>query len=46
LVPTGYIGNGENIRIGLTNADVCTTGKMTVRVMYTIRNKANENTIN
>jgi hypothetical protein len=42
LVPTGYIGNGENIRIGLTNADVCTTGKMTVRVQYIVKGRSNE----
>lgn len=46
LVPTGYVSDGTDIRIGITNADVCTTGKMTVRVQYTIRDRANENTIN
>lgn len=46
LVPTGYVSNGEDLRIGITNADVCTTGKMTVRVLYTIAGRANENTIN
>jgi len=46
LVPTGYVSDGTDLRIGITNADVCTTGKMTVRVFYTIRDRANENTIN
>lgn len=34
LVPNGYRGDGENITIGITNADVCTTGKATLRVQY------------
>ena len=42
LVPTGYVSDGASIRIGITNADVCTAGKVTVRVMYTIRNRTNE----
>lgn len=42
LVPTGFVGEGEDIRVGITNADVCTTGKMTVRVEYTMANRSNE----
>jgi hypothetical protein len=42
LVPTGYVSDGGAVRIGITNADVCTAGKVTVRVMYTIRNRTNE----
>lgn len=42
LVPTGYVSDGGSIRLTLTNADVCTTGKATIRVMYTIRNRTNE----
>ncbi len=40
LVPTGYHGLGENIRVTITNADVCTTGKMTLRVQYTTDGRA------
>lgn len=46
LTPTGYVGNGENLRIGFSTDDACTTGKMTVRVLYTMAGRANENTIN
>jgi hypothetical protein len=46
LVPTGYVGNGEDLYVTVVAADVCTTGKMTVRVLYTIANRANENTLN
>jgi hypothetical protein len=46
LVPTGYVGVGENLRVSVSTDDACTTGKMTVRVLYTIANRANENTIN
>lgn len=42
LVPTGYRGTGENIRISFTAADACTTGKMTVRVMYVVDGRSNE----
>lgn len=42
LVPTGYVSDGGSVRLTLTNADVCTTGKATVRVMYTIRSRVNE----
>ena len=43
LVPTGYCSLGEPIRITITNADVCTAGKATVRVQYVIQNR---NTVN
>jgi hypothetical protein len=42
LVPTGYKGTGENIRLTFASDDVCTTGKATIRVMYTVENRANE----
>ncbi|CAB4130984.1 hypothetical protein UFOVP121_50 [uncultured Caudovirales phage] len=42
LVPTGYVSDGGSVRLTVTNADVCTAGKVTVRVMYTIRNRTNE----
>jgi len=43
LVPTGYVGNGEQVRITVapTTANA-TAGKVTVRVQYTVRNRANE----
>lgn len=46
LVPTGFVGAGENVIVGITPADVCTTGKATVRVMYTIRGRTNEVQVN
>jgi len=42
LTPTGYRTAGENIRIGITNADVCTAGKGVVRIQYAITGRANE----
>lgn len=42
LVPTGYRGDGENVRLTFTAADVCTAGKMTVRVLYITTGRANE----
>jgi hypothetical protein len=42
LTLTGYVSDGGTVRLGVTNADVCTTGKATLRIMYTIRNRANE----
>ena len=43
LVPTGYVGNGEPIRVTVapTVADA-TAGKVTVRVQYIVRNRVNE----
>jgi hypothetical protein len=34
LVPTGYRTTGKPVRLTFTAADVCTAGKMTVRVQY------------
>ena len=43
LVPTGFRGAGENIRITLANANGdATTGKVSVRVEYIISGRANE----
>jgi hypothetical protein len=42
LVPTGYVSDGGNLVIGITNADVCTTGKATLRVEYIIEGRCNE----
>lgn len=42
LVPTGYRGDGENLRLGVTAADTCTGGKMTVRVLYITTGRSNE----
>lgn len=42
LTLTGYRGVGENIVVGITAADVCTTGKMTVRVQYIVGGRSNE----
>lgn len=42
LVPTGYVSDGAPIRISVQCDDVCTAGKATVRVMYTVRSRANE----
>lgn len=43
LVPTGFRGAGEDIRITLANADGgATAGTVTVRVLYTIQNRSQE----
>lgn len=42
LVPTGFVSTGEKVRIGITNADVCTTGRATVRIEYTIKDRTSE----
>ena len=43
LVPTGFRGTGEDIRITLANATGgATAGTVTVRVLYTIQNRSNE----
>ena len=42
LVPTGYKGIGQNIRLTFTAADVCTTGVCTVRVEYVVDDRSNE----
>jgi hypothetical protein len=46
LVPTGYIGLGENLRLTVTpTVAAATAGKITVRVNYTVGGRANENQI-
>lgn len=45
LLVTGFRGAGENIRIAITVADVCTTGKMTLKVQYITSGRANESLI-
>lgn len=43
LVPTGYRGTGEDLRITLANANGdATTGKVTVRGTYMITGRSNE----
>jgi hypothetical protein len=42
LVPTGYRGVGQNVRMTVTAADVCTTGVATVRVEYVVEGRSNE----
>lgn len=43
LVPTGYVGNGEAIRLTVNpTVDPATAGRVTVRVEYVIRNRVNE----
>jgi hypothetical protein len=43
LVPTGYVGSGENIRITVApTGAAATSGRVTVRVEYVIVNRANE----
>lgn len=43
LVPTGYVGLGEQLRVTVapTVADA-TAGKVTVRITYMVRNRVNE----
>lgn len=43
LVPTGYVGIGEQIRVTVApTVAAATAGKVTVRVRYVIRNRVNE----
>ncbi len=43
LVPTGYIGLGENLRMTVTpTIATATAGKITVRVVYAVLGRANE----
>lgn len=43
LVPTGYIGLGENLRMTVTpTIAAATAGKITVRVVYAVLGRANE----
>jgi hypothetical protein len=43
MVPTGFIGNGENIRVTITNTvAVATAGRVTLRLTYTIAGRQSE----
>jgi hypothetical protein len=43
LVPTGYVGLGENVRLSVTPTVANSTGgKISLRVTYVIRNRMNE----
>ena len=43
LVPTGFVGGGEQIRVTVApTVAEATAGKVTVRVTYVIRNRMNE----
>lgn len=43
LVPTGFIGAGENIRLTVTpTVATATAGKITLRVQYTVKGRGNE----
>ena len=43
LVPTGYVGAGENIRLTVApTVAAATAGVVTVRVQYILRGKADE----
>ena len=43
LVPTGFVGNGEDIRVTVApTVAAATAGKVTVRVQYVIRNRMQE----
>jgi hypothetical protein len=43
LVPTGYLGLGENLRLTVTpTLGAATAGKITVRVQYVVTGRANE----
>ena len=43
LVPTGYVGTGEQIRVTVApTVAAATAGKVTVRVQYVIRNRVTE----
>ena len=42
LLTPGYRSEGENLTMTITNADVCTAGKATLRVLYITTGRANE----
>ena len=47
LVPTGFVSTGEDIRLTVTPVtSTAGAGKMTVRIQYTMKNRANEVTGN
>ncbi len=43
LVPTGYRTSGKAVRLTFASDDVCTAGKMTVRVQYVVPGRGTEN---
>lgn len=43
LTPTGHRTSGAPVRLTVTNADVCTTGKATLRLMYLVTGRGTEN---
>lgn len=43
LVPTGYVGNGENIRMTLVNTEVpVSAGRVAIRITYMVAGRTNE----
>lgn len=46
LVPTGFASDGQNIRVGITNADVCSTGKGRLTIEFMVPGRANETITN
>lgn len=43
LAPTGYVSNGEQVRVTVApTVAAATAGKVTVRITYVIRNRVNE----
>lgn len=42
LVPTGFVGTGEAIRMTVQSDDVCTAGSATLRVLYVIDGRVSE----
>lgn len=42
LVPTGYVGTGENVRVTINNDASATTGKVTLRLSYTVAGRTSE----
>lgn len=44
LTPTGYRGNGEDLRVTIAaTGGAATVGQLSIRAMYVIRDRANEN---
>jgi hypothetical protein len=47
LVPTGYVGDGENLRVTVApTVAAATAGKVTVRVLYIMRDRWSETVTN
>jgi len=43
IVPTGYVSQGENIRLSIApTGALATAGKVSVKLLYVIRDRANE----